>query len=139
MMALIGAAYTMLAVLMLTGLALILIAVMTLICLALMASTTSPEPEAGAADRREGPATAAGRVEGVPAEVPRARREGPAAEGPPARREGLAARRDGRPAASGERETATRPVQGRRDARPVVGQWDGRAAVVRGGGQPGVW
>ncbi|MFC4534799.1 hypothetical protein [Sphaerisporangium dianthi] len=51
MMAFIGAACTLLAVLMLMGLALILIAVMGLISLALLASTTSPEPELGADGR----------------------------------------------------------------------------------------
>jgi hypothetical protein len=55
MMEIIGAAYTVLAVLMLAGLALILIAVVTLILLALMASATSPEPDLGASARREEP------------------------------------------------------------------------------------
>ncbi|GGK89935.1 hypothetical protein Sme01_50350 [Sphaerisporangium melleum] len=47
MMALIGAAYTLLAVLVLMGVALVLIAVLGLIALAVLASTTSPEPELG--------------------------------------------------------------------------------------------
>ncbi|RCG26792.1 hypothetical protein DQ384_28260 [Sphaerisporangium album] len=53
MMEIIGAAWTVLAVLMLAGLALILIAVVTLILLALMASATSPEPDLTSVPRPE--------------------------------------------------------------------------------------
>ncbi|MFC4587800.1 hypothetical protein [Sphaerisporangium corydalis] len=93
MMAFIGAAYTVLAVLMLMGLALILIAVVTLICLALLASTTNPEPEYGPAAPPEGAPAPAGRYE--ERAVVAVRREARAAIGRTA-----IIRREGRPGVS---------------------------------------
>ncbi|WP_248958580.1 hypothetical protein [Sphaerisporangium perillae] len=117
MMALIGAVYTLLAVLMLMGLALILIAVMGLISLALLASTTSPEPELDADGRLVARAAA---VEPAKALAAAEGSDKAAARGRP----------EIRPAPDGGPDVSARGEDPQ--AGPVRGQGKGHAPVPRG-------